>query len=220
MNVGAINSTENKNRTLRNTLIGASAGALSGAALGQFTSPILKDGKYTDEFIVRCLVENDENIDSSTKKGCVKFFKKILNLKEKGNSSFDDILKILKSTDEKVFEVLEMDTSFLRTLLSGDEAAKADVIKKIIPNITNLKNSLLDYHADVDKLYDRSSKSFKTLAENSGLEDDMKLAKKVFGEMKHERIGKFGGIGLLVCGLGAWAYSQFTKPKSDTLKEA
>ncbi|MBS5860889.1 hypothetical protein KID03_05595 [bacterium] len=215
MSIGAVNSTENKNHTLRNTLIGAGIGTLGGAAFGQFSSPILKDGKYTDEFIIRCTCENEENIDSRTKKGIVKFFKKILNLKEKESSSMDDFLTILKSTDKKVFEFLEVDTSFLRMASSADEAVKAKALKKIIPDITNFKNSVLDCHAYVDKLYDRSSKSFKTLAENSDLEDDMKIAKKVFGEMKSERIGKFGAIGLLAGGLGAWAYSQFTKSKAN-----
>ena len=76
--------------------------------------------------------------------------KKILNLKEKESSSMDDFLTILKSTDKKVFEFLEVDTSFLRMASSADEAVKAKALKKIIPDITNFKKSVLDCQAYID----------------------------------------------------------------------
>ena len=44
MSIGAVNSTENKNHTLRNTLIGAGIGTLGGAwAYSQFTKSKAND---------------------------------------------------------------------------------------------------------------------------------------------------------------------------------
>lgn len=204
----ALNPVETKTHTGRNVALGAGVGALGGYGLGYLTTTILKNGDYKDEFILRGL----KKVAGDKKE--FEIFKRFIKMKD--DCTIEDVCKFFKSIDKETVKRMAGDDVLVLRIKDPSTLSKtqADNIVNIFKEFkTKAKNMFEPAKAGMDEIYDRSVKAFKNNLDATQAED-VNIAKKIISEMKHERGGKFGAIGLAACALGAWAYSLLSKPSA------
>ena len=214
MSVNAV--SQKHDNSVRNGLIAGSVGLVGAGTAGYAAKSILKDGNYTDEFVT-----SFNNKMFQTKDG--KALLAICSLDEKSPTFLDEMVKVIKENAE-LFEIdpkeiTKSDVDMVK-LLGGEEQVRnlysgvIDVLKETVGDeLTIGKDTniveLVKKHVpdDLDEIFDRSKKAFKTdISEDS--KEALEYAKKSLRNIKLKAGAVYGGIAAAVLGLGAYIYTK------------
>ncbi len=230
----SVNSVSQKHdHSVRNGLIAGSVGLAGAGATGYATKSILKDGNYTDEFVNTVhnrLLKSDKfykhevaslsmmSVDINSPTFLEDFFYVAKENPEifidldpdttarLRNASKEDWCRFMG--DDENLNSLKSICSYLQELNRETYGDKITVGKN--SNVTEfLKKSLSD---ELDDVYDRAAKAFKTDA-GEGYKGLIELCKKSVRDVKLKAGAIYGGIAAAVLGIGAYVFTKMTNNK-------
>ena len=207
-----VNGVNNSNNNAGAYAAGAAVvGGAAGAATGYFTKNIVKDGKYTDEF----LSQTSKNFLKSDDGKAIKAF---VQLDPNSKTFVDDFCDVLikhgKTLGIPESKLVKNDSGLIKLFVNENDPR--ELFTKIIDSLNeecgcDLKlgkdNNFAEVlnkkiSGDVDEVYDVSKKAFKEGIDES--DNIIKCVKKAISDVKWKAAGIYGGIAAAVLGLGTY----------------
>lgn len=209
MAVDGVNNSNNN--TALYTAGAAVVGGGAGAGIGYATKSILKDGNYTDEFVSKvhkgilntdkgkaisdlCALDPKSETYLTDCANVIKKHAKIFGIDAKELSSADVGLAEMFGGSDEARNFMESFRTSLSEKLGeeikvGKESNISEILKKHTPD-------------DLDEVFDRSKKAFKSEVNGEEAKEILKLAKDAQKSLKLKAAGIYGAIGAGVLGLG------------------
>lgn len=205
MAISAINNSENRNNTFRNTAIASVVGLTGGAYVGRLTAtPLNKDNKFDDKFVHNVMTARAEDMEDVK---FVDFARKVSKFSDKPTA------QDVKMVNDYLIENAES-LNLLDEIIeeNGKKTVKFYIEEYIKALKQGYKDSLDEVKDALGSIYDTSKKSFKRLSENA--DEDLKnlseVSKKVLGDAKNKNAWKFGSVGLVAAGASAWLATKIS----------
>lgn len=198
-----LNSYENKNNTLKSTLIGAGVAAAGGAYAGLVTAnPLKKNGSYKDEFIHNII---KTPMTDKADRQFADFARDVNNIG--AHPTGEDIKFVQKYIADNAKDLDLIDLVDPRT------SEKTNIFKYIEDVKTGYKENVATVKENLEKVFDTKKKVFKKLSEDAS-EDVVEFAdtaKKALFKMQTKKALKYAGVGVLVGGVASFISNKIAE---------